>query len=57
MCRDSKDAKISSRTQNDDEDVYYLRDYLGRSHSNCDRIQVDEHVRLFFEKILISDFI
>ena len=38
MCKDKVEVK------NTKDEVYYLRDYLGRSLSNCDRVEIDEHV-------------
>ena len=51
MCKDKVEVKNKKTTK---DEVYYLRDYLGRSLSNCDRVEVDEHVKkLKNVKILI----
>jgi hypothetical protein len=42
MCKDKVEVKNKKTTK---DEVYYLRDYLGRSLSNCDRVEVDEHVK------------
>jgi hypothetical protein len=46
LCRDSDDAIISSSNSQDEPNIYYLRDNIGRSNSNCERISVDQNVKL-----------
>lgn len=41
MCRDGLGKKSKFP---DHEHMFYLRDYLGRVNSNCQRVQVDENV-------------
>jgi hypothetical protein len=41
MCKNKTEVKTKKSSK---DEVFYLRDYLGRSLSNCDRIEVDEHV-------------
>ena len=45
MCRDKAPSKAKGKTVKtaDETRTYYLRDYLGRVNSNCDRIEVDEN--------------
>ena len=44
MCK-ARRADVRKKQSNADT-IYYLRDYLGRSISNCDRVDVDENVGL-----------
>ena len=45
MCKDENAFKSRSADAKDNGYIY-LRDYLGRSISNCQRIEVDEHVSM-----------
>ncbi len=45
MCLDKKvENTIKAKTKKTEETTYYLRDYLGRVNSNCERVEVDENV-------------
>ena len=50
MCKE-KSQLLKKKDKNENND-YYLRDYLGRSLSNCDRIEVDQQVN--FKKFFIK---
>ena len=43
MCNDKIEVK-TKKNDNEKDGLFYLRDYLGRSLSNCQRVEVDEKV-------------
>lgn len=49
MCRDKPLVNTKTKVTYDHTNLYYLRDYLGRSNANCDRIEVDDHKQVVLQ--------
>jgi hypothetical protein len=46
MCQEWRSVEKAAKDKNKqfEETTYYLRDYLGRVNSNCERVEIDENV-------------
>ena len=51
MCKEKIKSKLlnDKKTTTKNDEIYYLRDYIGRTISNCERVQTDEHKNVILD--------